>query len=740
MRLDDISKSGFDKVSAAEVLDDGSAVLFIRDGEVVKEQIIPFRPFIILRSPEMLNGVNEDFELKAWQGSAPLAYAASFADGAACKRAVDFLKKSTSYSQSALGAPWLLISDMTQQLLMSAQFRLFRAMDFNSVRRMQFDIETVVDGDYEFSNPERESDRIVIISMCDNTGWEKVISLDNMSEKELLQEFVDTVTERDPDVLEGHNIFRFDLPYIETRARRHKVKLKLGRRGTPLKKRNSRFSAAERTINYTRYDAFGRHFVDTYHLCVFYDVSHRDLESYGLKQVAKHFGVAAAGRTYIDGDKISESWTHDRKNLLAYALDDVRETRAISAILSPSYFYQAQLIPMSYQDCVVRGNATRINALLMAEYMSREQSIPFPEPAETFSGALTKAFKAGVFENVWHCDVRSLYPSVILAYGMCPSRDALGVFPELLGKLRTFRFKAKDLEKSADSRDKKDFYNSLQTTFKILINSFYGYLGFSQGNFNDYDVAAKVTEKGREILTSMLDFLNSAGATVIEMDTDGIYFQPPDNETDTVAMERRIQAVLPEGIEVELDSAYPAMFSYKSKNYALLNENGEISVTGAALKSRGLEPFQRDYIHELLTLLLNGKADKIETLTRKYRSDIQSRAMPLAKFAKTETLNDSVEAYKKKLASGKGRRSAAYELAAASKLKLQRGDQVSYYIIGDKKRVSVVDNSRMLSDFPGQRDENTAYYIDKLEELHKKFCDFIPASNSPGEQMTFDLS
>ncbi len=737
MQLNQITVSQFDRVTAAEVLDDGNAVLFVRDEDKISEQTIPFRPFIVLTSPELLNGLDGEFEIQAFEGNAPFAYLASFPNTGAYYDALKFLKASTGFNPSAPSAPYMVISDLFQQLFVSEHFRLFRGLELNNIRRLQFDIETITAEGYEFSNPKRAEDQIVIITMCDNTGWEKVISQDTMTEKELLQEFVDTIAERDPDVLEGHNIFRFDLPYIETRAKRHKVKLNLGRRGLPLKKRNSRFSAAERTINYTRYDAFGRHFVDTYHLTIFYDISHRNLDSYGLKYVAKHFGVAAENRTYIAGEKISESWENDRPNLLAYALDDVRETRAISEILSPSYFYQSQLIPMKYQDCIVRGNATRINALLTAEYINRGHSIPYPEPPTNFSGALTKAFKSGVFKNIWHCDVRSLYPSIILAEKMCPSRDTIGIYPELLDKLRTFRLQAKDSEKSAPDRKQKDFFNALQTTFKILINSFYGYLGFSQGNFNDYATAENVTARGREILTMMLDFLNNSGATVLEMDTDGIYFQPPDGETDPDTMEKKIQAILPDGIEVELDSTYPAMFSYKSKNYALLNDNGEITVTGAALKSRGIEPFQRDYIHRLLTLLLTSREAEIENLTEEYRSAIETRQMPLDKLAKTEVLNDSIDSYKKKQASGKGRRSAAYELASASNRDYQRGDQVSYYITGTKKRVSVVDNSCLLAEAPDERNENTVYYLGKLDELHQKFSDFIP--DDSGRQMTFDL-
>ena len=40
------------------------------------------------------------------------------------------------------------------------------------------------------------------------------------------------------------------------------------------------------------------------------------------------------------------------------------------------------------------------------------------------------------------------------------------------------------------------YYDALQATFKILINSFYGYLGFSMGHFNDFAQADRVTRTG----------------------------------------------------------------------------------------------------------------------------------------------------------------------------------------------------------------------------------------------------
>src|SRR5438046_9312146 len=83
------------------------------------------------------------------------------------------------------------------------------------------------------------------------------------------------------------------------------------------------------------------------------------------------------------------------------------------------------------------------------------------------------------------------------------------------------------LEDKAKNRQSLHHLHALQNTFKILINSFYGYLGFAQGHFADFDAAARVTQTGRDLLRKMIDWLNAQSAQVIEVDTDGIYFVPP---------------------------------------------------------------------------------------------------------------------------------------------------------------------------------------------------------------------
>jgi DNA polymerase elongation subunit (family B) len=549
-----------------------------------------------------------------------------------------------------------------------------------------------------------------------------------MTEAEMLRAMVRLIRERDPDVIEGHNLFRFDLEYIEARAKRHGIELHLGRDGSSLKGHASRMQIAERTITYRKYEIFGRHIVDTWILAQHYDVSARDLESYGLKDVARHFDLAAEERTYIPPEKISWHFDHDPEVLLEYALDDVRETRAVAAVLAPSYFVQAQIFPLSYQNVLLRGNATKIDALLIREYLRQRHSIPAPSAATEVLGGYTDVRYQGVATHILHCDVTSLYPSIMLHNRCFPAKDTLGVFPKLLQDLREFRVEAKERAHQAEREEERIYLEALQSTFKILINSFYGYLGFAMGHFNDFVQANRVTSLGRELIRGIVDWLEKQGCRIIEVDTDGLYFTLP------VGMEPRAEdqllddlaATLPEGIRLELAGRYRSMFSYKMKNYALLDEQGKLIIKGSGLRSRGLELFQRRWMEETMLLLLRGEKDKIAELTDRYLKDFDTHRFPVQMFMKTETLQDSLETYQQKVKGKKRNPAAHYELALKSARPYQPGDQISYYVSGQGLKIKVHEAAKPALQWDPQRpDENVEYYKTKLLDLYEKFKPFI---------------
>lgn len=715
--------------------DDRMALFFREDGKIVRRDEL-FTPFGLIENRELLKDFEGGAECRRLQGSAKLAWRAEFPTWHAFQKARAWLAKAGAVSPGAPAAPFLFLNDPVHQYLLRTGRTMFKGMVFGDLKRLQVDIECFTTPGFEFCNSAREEDRIIAIAMADSTGWTEILRGDELDEPALLKRFTARLRERDPDVIEGHNIFNFDLPYLAARARRHKVKFALGRDGSVPAVRPSRFSVGERTIAYTRFDIFGRHVIDTYFLAQAYDISRRTLESFGLKEVAVHFGLAAEGRTYIPGDEIAAEFRRDPAKVMRYVCDDAVETRALSDLLSPGVFVQSQCLPYGYQNVSVRGMATKIDALLLREYLRAGYSVPQPSAAREFEGGYTDIFATGVLHDVHHCDVRSLYPSLMLSQRLGPRADELGVFLRMLERLRAFRLAARRRMDETKGHE-RDYFDALQTTFKIFINSFYGYLGFEQGHFNDYGAAEQVTAAGRKLLSELIAWLRKRGGRPVEIDTDGIYYVPPEfpDKKARAKFESDLRATLPEGIEIEFDGVYRAMFSYRMKNYALLDDKGEIVIKGAALKSRGLELFQREFMRKIIQCLLEERAEDIQKLRDEYAAAIAGRKWPIKMLAKTETLQDAPATYAAKRGRGGRARNAAYELALKSGREYRAGDQVSYYVTGDRKSVPVHASAKLVADWdPAHRDENIPYYLAKLDALYRKFAS--PGGAGGGDEET----
>jgi DNA polymerase elongation subunit (family B) len=326
----------------------------------------------------------------------------------------------------------------------------------------------------------------------------------------------------------------------------------------------------------------------------------------------------------------------------------------------------------------------------------------------------------------------------MLTYHLAPAKDGLNLFIPMLADLRRFRLTAKQRARDSVDGSERHYFDALQQVFKVLINSFYGYLGAARHNFSDPVTAAEVTRLGRVTIKKMIELLMSEGARPIEVDTDGIYFKPPDscatieNEQELV---QRISQQLPDGIEVDLDGRYRAMFAYKSKNYALQEYDGRIIIKGSGLRSRGVEPYVREFMRDVIERLLNGTADTVERLFDSYVARLRARGLDVAWIARSETLNESPESYREKLRSGSRNHAAAFEVALASDRPYRTGDHVSYYVSGSGKGATAYDQCRPVSAFNAAHpDVNVPYYIEKLRHVKKRFAPFLPQ-----EPMLFDL-
>src|SRR5262249_20810545 len=212
------------------------------------------------------------------------------------------------------------------------------------------------------------------------------------------------------------------------------------------------------------------------------------------------------------------------------------------------------------------------------------------------------------------------------------------------------------------------------------------------------------------------------------------YFVPPEKiAIDT--LQKDLANELPTGIDVEIDEQFDAMLSYKAKNYALLTKDGNVIIKGGALKSRGLEKFQRAFLEEMIKMIMQGKPEAIADLRDDFEKKIRNREWKIDMLMKTDTLQDSLEKYRAKIAGSARNRAAAYELALASARNYRPGDQISYYIKTTPKKVPAYEAARLASDFdPRNRDENIDYYVAKLDDLVKKFSSLSAAASSPKQE------
>ena len=639
------------------------------------------------------------------------------------------------------GTPVDVLKPYESQWLVQQRTRLFAGLKFADLRRCQLDIETGCAEPGGFSDARKPGDRVLAIGLECGARRELLVLEEesDAGEKRLLLRFNEVLREMDPDVIEGHNIFKFDLDYLRTRAKRCKVPCAWGRFGLPAEFRNSRMKVAERWIDFTRCDLPGRAVIDTYLLVQIYDITTREMMSYGLKDVAVYFGLTSEtgeGRTYIEGPAIQDAFRQDRARFLAYLADDLREGRGVADVLLPTYFEQARAFPILLQEAALRGTAGKVDLLFLEEYYHARASCPAPlGEIETFEGGFTRSFQEGVFQHVLHFDVASLYPSLLLQMGRNPKNDKLGVFIPMLQRLREYRLKYKQLAKSAPTPAERDEAQARQATFKILINSFYGYLGFSAARFGYGELAAEVTRRGRELLQALIGEFQQQGCTILEADTDGIYLSTDEYFSKPEALLAKAARIMPSGIELEYDGSYDAMFCYKAKNYALA-AGGQITLRGSALRSRGIEPYLKRLSDQLIAYLLGVAKESPAKEIERLRAAITARELPVADLAKAESLSQNPEAYEQWVAGGGKPRRAAAEVALQMNPRPRMGERVSYYI-GPKAKGVTSDwqRARPLSAHdPATAPYDPVYYLGKIDDWLERYGRFLGIKPQAAQQ------
>lgn len=467
----------------------GKAEVFreLADGSVVSE-FVPCTHYILFNeqhSPKM----------KQLAGGQYFRYIMEYDD---VERFQDVL--SSSYKKRL---PLHVIRDPKEAIMIKDGYTMFKGMKVEDVSVLSFDIETT-------GLTHDKNSRVLLISNTFRRNGKierKLFALDEYtSQAEMLEAWTEWVRFVNPSIIVGHNLYGFDLPYLQYVANQWGLNLRLGRDGSNVRfapRTSQKRKDGSQSYDYTNAYIYGREIIDTLFLSYNYDTAaRREYESYGLKSIIKHEGLERKGREHYDASKIKDNWhdENERKKIKAYAIDDADDALKLYYLMIPSTFYLTQSVPRSFQAMVNTATGSHVNSLMVRGYLQQGHSIALGSEKRDFRGAISFGVP-GVHKNVFKIDVQSLYPSIILSERICnKQKDPQELFVQLVEFFTAERIKNKERFEQTGER----YYSDLSDSQKIAINSMYGFLGAPKLNYNSPEDAARVTSVGRDILKNAI--------------------------------------------------------------------------------------------------------------------------------------------------------------------------------------------------------------------------------------------
>ena len=719
----------------------GRAIIWRRlpDAGVLVREDARFRPWLLLdRLDDLLHfgkrlaregDATSDTQItyRRLDGSGALRYFVSAADARTLAAAVlhgatQRLGRRVTHLRE-LGQQELLVLPPEEQYLVITGRTYFRDLTFDQLHRLQFDLET--------TGLDARRDRMFMVAVRFPNGETEVLEARgeaDADEADLIRRLVATIRTADPDVIENHNLHGFDLPFLDQRARTLGVPLLLGRLDEPgLRQRAARRGAAvgvPEDGRRMRFVAPGRELIDTLDAVRRHDFSTRELPGHGLKVVARHLGIARPEREYVRGDQIHATYRTDPDRIRRYATDDVEEVAELSRMLGGAAFALAQMAPRRYERLADAGAATGvIDPLLVRAYLRSGVALPAHEPSDgtPHSGAALHLFAAGVAQRVVKTDVASLYPSLMRAYRIGPERDTLGALLALVDRLVDWRLSAKNAARAAPAGSAERHANEAKSAaMKIVVNSAYGYLAAGGGltRFADVHAANEVTRRGRETLDMMCRELAARGVTLLEADTDGVYFAVP--EAWTEADERRVvsevAALLPALVQLEFEGRYAAMLSHEPKNYALLGYDDRLLLRGVAFRSSRAEPFGEAFLKHAIRLLLGGDVAGVRDVYLDVIRSLRRRELSTHDVSSRVRLTKSPAQY---LQTRDKRRELTYEaMLLSGRTSWSVGERVRVYRTakGDGGLVEHSSDGVVRLDVEDRRDYHVEHYVRLLRD------------------------
>ena len=471
-----------------------------------------------------------------------------------------------------------------EQFLISTGKRFFKGYDdYDQLLRMIFDLET--------SGLDPKTCRIEQIGIRFNRPangeeklFEKIITIEGNTEKEkdenelvAIFNMLQIIYTYNPDIITAHNGENFDWDFIIERC---------DILGLPLKDMSARFFDGKTIYKEEResilklggeIEKFYKTIVprtivtDSLHAVRRAQALDSNMLKADLKYVTKYSKLKKDNRVYVDGDLISKTWNDNEKNYAfndengdwykidenhplkngysietgkyiveRYLLDDLWECDRVEHRYNNNNFLIDKIMPIPFAKATTMGTAGQWKSIMMAWSYENNLALPPFRENHSFTGGLSRLLKTGYVSDVAKFDYNSLYPSIILTWGISDELDLMGsmlyfleyvlgqreLYKGLMKKCNKEADKlSKEIENITDSKEKNKVLKQIaqlkaeaasndkkQLPLKILGNSFFGSYGCpSVFNWGSLDCAERTTCTGRQMLRLMISHFNNIG-------------------------------------------------------------------------------------------------------------------------------------------------------------------------------------------------------------------------------------
>ena len=481
-----------------------------------------------------------------------------------------------------------LVVTPQEQFMIANGKRFFKGYeDYDEIIRMIFDLETEgLDPRYNRINQIGVRFNRPVMYKGKKVEFERILTVTGSTKEERdaselhnIKIFLSMIQYFHPDVITAHNGENFDWNFIITRCERlgtsieeicESLKMFDGetiRKNTKdtVLKLGGEVETFKQTI------VPGSIVTDSLHAVRRAQAIDSSMLRADLKYVTEYSKMKKVNRVYVPGDKISDTW-YDIEHQYAfnnnngdwycissdkplkegydivsgkyiverYLLDDLWECDKVEHRYNTSNFMVCKMLPLPYSKCCTMGTAGQWKSIMMGWSYENGLAIPPFGEGGTFTGGLSRLLKVGFIANVAKFDYNSLYPSIILTWGISDKKDLMGVMLKFLEYVLSGREKYKGLTKKAKKEaerikekiankpddvtieeleallrdfEKEELANDKkQLPLKIFGNSFFG----SYGAENLFPWGSKVcaertTCTGRMCLRLMIYHFNNLG-------------------------------------------------------------------------------------------------------------------------------------------------------------------------------------------------------------------------------------